>query len=110
MDQRNTPRRVGIVFSGGPAPGANAVIAAAASSFRRAGSEVLGILRGYSRLEQHTPGKELVSGTHYRLIEDRDLQGLRNARGVLIGTARANPGKAIKGPADFELPAKVSGL
>ena len=39
-------RRVGIVFSGGPAPGANAVISAAASSFLEAGVEVYGIFHG----------------------------------------------------------------
>ena len=35
-------RRVGIIFSGGPAPAANAVISAAATSFLSAGVEVIG--------------------------------------------------------------------
>jgi ATP-dependent phosphofructokinase / diphosphate-dependent phosphofructokinase len=39
-------RRVGILFSGGPAPAANAVIAAAASAFRRGGCQVIGIRQG----------------------------------------------------------------
>ena len=38
--------RVAIVFAGGPAPAANAVISAAADSFMRNGIEVLGILDG----------------------------------------------------------------
>src|SRR5579871_2828284 len=70
--------RVGIVFAGGPAPAANAVIAVAASSFRRRGVEVVGILHGYSALERDRPA-ELRAGEHYRVIEDRDLWGLRNA-------------------------------
>ena len=43
-------RRVAILFAGGPAPGANAVISTAASSFLRNDMEVLGILYGYSNL------------------------------------------------------------
>ena len=45
-------KRVAILFSGGPAPAANAVISTAAVSFLRAGIEVLGIKNGYSNLMQ----------------------------------------------------------
>ncbi len=104
-------QRVGIVFSGGPAPAANAVIAAAASSLRRSGSEVVGLLHGYSRVaEAALDGSGLQEGVHYRLIQDRDLRGLRNARGVLIGTARTNPGKQVTCLADLDDPAKTQGL
>jgi ATP-dependent phosphofructokinase / diphosphate-dependent phosphofructokinase len=103
--------RVGLLFSGGPAPGANAVIAAAASAFRRAGCEVIGILQGYTHLEgfnqQHGA---LHEGTHYRVITDADLRGLRNARGVFLGTARANPGREVNSPQDLEDPVKSAGL
>src|SRR5687768_16180794 len=85
-------RRVGIVFSGGPAPGANAVIAAAASTFRRDGYEVVGILHGYSALADYdATARPLVADQDYRLFSDRDLRGLRNTRGIFIGTARTNP-------------------
>jgi 6-phosphofructokinase len=95
--------RVAIVFSGGPAPGANAVISAAASTFKRDGYEVVGILHGYSALtDYNAKTRPLVEGEDYRVISDRDLRGLRNARGIFIGTARANPGKAIKKPADLK--------
>jgi len=43
-------RRVAILFAGGPAPAANAVISAAAISFLRNGIEVVGIKYGYSGL------------------------------------------------------------
>ena len=39
-------RRVAILFSGGPAPAANAVIASAAACFSKAGIEVLGLRNG----------------------------------------------------------------
>ncbi|HKP55984.1 MAG TPA: 6-phosphofructokinase [Polyangiales bacterium] len=104
-------QRVGLLFSGGPAPGANAVIAAAASAFRRAGCEVIGILQGYTHLESFKPGQSaLHEGTHYRTITDADLRGLRNARGVFLGTARANPGREVNSPQDFEDPVKSAGL
>ncbi len=43
-------KRVAILFAGGPAPAANAVISTAAVSFLRNDIEVLGILHGYSNL------------------------------------------------------------
>src|SRR5262245_28597974 len=86
--------RVGIVFAGGPAPGANSVIAVAASSFRRRGTEVIGILHGFSSIDRKRSGV-LRAGEHYRVFEDQDLWGLRGARGIAIGTARSAPGREI---------------
>ena len=43
-------KRVAILFAGGPAPAANAVISTAAASFRRNGIEVIGIMHGYAHL------------------------------------------------------------
>ncbi|MET0387995.1 MAG: 6-phosphofructokinase [Polyangiales bacterium] len=106
----NRIKRVGIVFSGGPAPGANAVIAAAASAFRRAGIEVVGILHGYTGLHDRRPGVALQPGVDYRLIQDADLRGLRNARGVWLGTARINPGREVNEVADLDDPQKTAGL
>jgi len=103
-------RRVAIVFSGGPAPAANAVIAAAASSFLEDGREVIGFLHGYSSLTQYDKKKPLREGEHYRLFHENDLRGLRNQRGIFIGTARANPGQGVGGPKDLEDPKKTAGL
>jgi 6-phosphofructokinase 1 len=98
------------VFSGGPAPGANAVIAAATMAFRRAGVPVVGVLHGYGRLLDYSPDQPLLAGRDYFVFEDHHLRGLRNARGIVIGTGRANPGKAIRGPADLEDADKTAGL
>ncbi|HEX7480617.1 MAG TPA: 6-phosphofructokinase [Polyangiales bacterium] len=104
-------QNVGIVFSGGPAPAANAVIAAAGSAFRRTGSQVIGLLQGYAGLlDPARAGGPLKEGVHYRMIENTDLRGLRNDRGVLIGTARLNPGKEVKCLADLDDPHKSRGL
>src|SRR5215468_546368 len=95
-------RRVAIVFSGGPAPSANAVISAAAISFMEDGREVIGFFRGYSNLQDYHPvSHRLLPDQHYRIFEERDLRGIRNARGILIGTARANPGKGVERPEDL---------
>ena len=42
--------RVAILFAGGPAPAANAVISTAATAFLRHNIEVVGVLNGYSHL------------------------------------------------------------
>jgi 6-phosphofructokinase 1 len=96
-------RRVGLVFSGGPAPAANAVISAAAISFLEDDREAIGFFHGYSNLnEYHAVSRRLLPDEHYRVFIEKDLRGLRNARGVLIGTARTNPGKGLSSPADLE--------
>jgi ATP-dependent phosphofructokinase / diphosphate-dependent phosphofructokinase len=104
-------RRVGMIFSGGPAPSANAVIAAAATSFLEDGREVLGFMHGYSKLQDYHPTKApLVEGDDYFKFGERDLRGLRNERGIIIGTARANPGKGISKPEHLASPEKTAKL
>jgi 6-phosphofructokinase 1 len=104
-------RRVGIIFSGGPAPSANAVIAAAATSFMEDRREVVGFFHGYSNLQDYHPTTHrMVPGEHYRVFHERDLRGLRNERGIIIGTARANPGKGVAKPEDLKDEAKTARL
>jgi len=107
----NRVKRVAIVFSGGPAPAANAVIAAAANSFLEAGTEVLGIFHGYTNLQEYDPvAHPMVESEHYRLLMPADIRGLRNSRGVIIGTARVNPGATIEAPSDLLDPEKTERL
>src|SRR5215813_11137879 len=101
-------KRVGIVFSGGPAPAANAVISAAATSFVEDDREVIGFFHGYSNLQDYHPvSHRLLPDEHYRIFVERDLRGLRNSRGIVIGTARSNPGKGIDKPEHLADPAKT---
>jgi ATP-dependent phosphofructokinase / diphosphate-dependent phosphofructokinase len=105
------PKTVGILFSGGPAPASNAVIGAAAGTFRRSGRQVVGLLHGYSALQTYDRAtRPLVEDVDYHVFQDRDLWGLRNARGVIIGTGRANPGKGVSSLADLDDPSKADRL
>lgn len=107
----NEIRRVGIVFAGGPAPAANAVISAAAISFLEDGRQAYGFFHGYSNLLRANAGSEpLRENEHYRVFSEKDVRGLRNSRGIMIGTSRANPGKPIKKPADLHDAEKTEGL
>ncbi|KAA8498644.1 Pyrophosphate--fructose 6-phosphate 1-phosphotransferase [Porphyridium purpureum] len=85
------------ILVGGPAPAANSVIGACAAAFLQNGHECVGFFHGYSNLQEYHPvSHRLLPDTHYRVFTERDLRGLRNSQGIIIGTARANPGKTIK--------------
>ncbi len=101
-------RRAAMLFSGGPAPAANAVLNAGVMSLRRAGVEVIGVRDGYTALMRFD-GAQLSDDAWFR-FEDHHLQGLRNERGVLIGTARAHPGRGVESVADLSDPVKSAGL
>ncbi len=81
-------RRVGILFAGGPAPAANAVISTAAAAFLRNGIHVTGILNGYSNLVNYRPENPLQVGVHYRNLDAQALKRTRNSQGIMIGTAQ----------------------
>lgn len=101
-------RKVALLFAGGPAPAANAVISTAAVSFLRNKIEVLGIRYGYSKLQEYTPDKPLVAGADYLQIDHTTLRRTRAAQGIIIGTARANPGKQISHPDHLKDPERVA--
>jgi 6-phosphofructokinase 1 len=102
--------RVAILFSGGPAPAANAVIASAAICFSRAGIETLGFLNGYTHLVDFQPGDKLEEGKAYVVLDHKQLEGRRTEQGIMIGTARANPGKALKESRDLKGPKATAAL
>ena len=101
-------RRVAILFAGGPAPAANAVISTCAVSFLRHGAEVIGIRRGYSKLIDYQPDQPLAAEEDYFQLDYQNLKRTRNAQGILIGTARANPGKSVSHPSHFDDPQRVA--
>lgn len=104
-------RRVAIIFSGGPAPAANAVISSAAQAFIQDGRQVIGFFHGYSNLQDYHPvTHRMLPDEHYRVFTDQDLRGIRGSRGIIIGTARSNPGKLIHEPADLKDPHKAEKL
>ncbi len=91
-------KRVAILFAGGPAPGANAVISTAAIAFLNSDIQVIGINYGYSRLVQYAEDRPMVEGHDYIKITHAELHHKRTAQGVMIGTARTNPGKQVNSP------------
>ena len=94
-------KRVAILFAGGPAPSANAVISAAAASFLKAGVEVIGIKHGYSSLIEYDPSQPLEEGKDYIMLTHSVLRRTRSMQGIIIGTARSNPGRNITCPQDL---------
>lgn len=103
-------RRVAILFAGGPAPAANAVISTAAVSFLRNKIEVVGIMHGYSHLVEYSPERPLVQGRDYMMIDHKALKRTRNSQGILIGTARTNPGKNVSHPDHLADPERTKPL
>lgn len=95
MAGRNGIKRVGILFSGGPAPAANAVISAAVLSFLNRGVEVYGFLDGYECLEQYSPERPLEQGCGYLKLTHDDVSAIRNHKEIILRTSRSNPGKLI---------------
>jgi ATP-dependent phosphofructokinase / diphosphate-dependent phosphofructokinase len=103
-------RRVAILFAGGPAPAANAVISTAAVSFLRNNIEVYGIKNGYSHLVEFGPDHPMTEGRDYIRITHSVLKRSRNSQGILIGTARANPGKNVSDPAHLKDAERIAPL
>ena len=103
-------RCAAILFSGGPAPAANAVISASAGSFLRNDIEVVGILNGYSHLAEFGPDHSMQEGRDYIPITSSVLKRTRNSQGILIGTARTNPGKGVSKPDHLKDPQRTAPL
>jgi 6-phosphofructokinase 1 len=103
-------KRVAIVFAGGPAPAANAVISTAAASFRRVGIEVLGILHGYAHLVDYRNDHPMTEGRDFIVLNQSNLRRTRNTRGILIGTSRTNPGKEVTEPGHLSDPNRTAQL
>jgi 6-phosphofructokinase 1 len=103
-------RRVAILFSGGPAPAANAVISTAAVSFLRNNIDVLGIRYGYSNLIKYGPDHPMEEDRDYIRITHQVLKRTRSSQGIMIGTARTNPGKGVSDPAHLKDPKRTAPL
>ena len=103
-------RRVAILFAGGPPPGANAVISTAAISFLKSGSEVLGMKHGYSSLIDYSSDEPLQEGRDWVHLTPEFMKRSRSSQGILIGTARANPGKLVSSPDHLDDPDRSAPL
>jgi len=103
-------KKVGILFSGGPAPSANAVISSVAETFIRDNVPVIGIMRGYEFLQDFNKNyPKLRKDVHYGNITE-NITKIRNRTGIFLRTSRANPGKDIKTMDDLNDPVKNARL
>lgn len=76
-------RRIGVLTGGGDAPGLNAVIRAVVKSAFNRKWEVIGIQEGFEGLLNTSKAKK---------ITDRDIMGILNMGGTILGTTnRGNP-------------------
>ncbi len=96
-------KKVAILFSGGPAPSANAVISSVALSFINAKVPIIGFFYGFEFLEEydHKNRYFLSPNVHYQVL-DETISRIRNRRGVFLKTSRANPGRDIQSPEDLQ--------
>jgi 6-phosphofructokinase 1 len=76
-----------------------------------AGREVVGFLQGYLYLQDYHPvTNRLEQNVHYKDLRLSDVTGIRNKRGILLGTSRANPGRRIHSPKDLDDPEKTKNV
>ena len=77
-------KRLGVLTSGGDAPGLNAAIRALArTAINRYGMEVIGIEQGYRGLIENK----------YRIITEQDISGILPQGGTILGASREKPFK-----------------
>ncbi|MDD5475271.1 MAG: 6-phosphofructokinase [Syntrophales bacterium] len=93
--------KVGILHSGGPAPGANRVLAGAAKQFLDRGIQVTGFYNGYEFIQDLDPFK-LVPGKHYTTLSREVISLILDDNSFYLKTSRANPGKMIAGSLDLK--------
>jgi len=76
----------------------SSTISTAAAAFLSNDIEVLGIRHGYSGLVEFGPDRPMQEGRDYVILNQQRLRRTRNTRGIMIGTARTNPGKDVSHP------------
>ena len=94
-------KKIGILFSGGPAPSANTVISSTSLNFLDNGIPVIGFIKGYENIQNFDrEAPNIEKNVHYVEI-GYDITQVRNERGVYLKTSRANPGKNVKTEEDL---------
>ncbi len=81
----------GILVGGGPAPGINGVIGAAATTALQGGARVIGILDGFKWLMEGVSAEELRA--HTRTLSTDEVAMIHQRGGSILHTSRANPTK-----------------
>jgi 6-phosphofructokinase 1 len=82
----HTPKKIGILVGGGPAPGINAVIGSATIRAALSGVEVVGILDGFQWIMKNDLD-------HVRHLTIADVSRIHFRGGSYLGISRSNPTK-----------------
>ncbi|MBQ2061815.1 MAG: 6-phosphofructokinase [Oscillospiraceae bacterium] len=98
--EKSAVRRIGVLTSGGDAPGMNAAIRSVARSAFRRGIEVVGIRRGYAGL---------ISGDIFPMTSS-DVSRIINRGGTVLYTARSDEFRTEKGQRKAAATCKLLGL
>jgi len=85
----DSPKRLGILVGGGPAPGINAVISAATIEAINQGFEVIGIRDGFKHLVRRDPST-------LQPLAIEDVSRMHLLGGSMLGTSRENPTKSLE--------------
>lgn len=101
--------KAAILHSGGPAPGANRVLAGAAKQFLDRGVPVLGFLNGCEFIQELSSAELELNKNYIEITKEVASQAI-DINGVILRTSRANPGKDIKSPLDLDNPQKTRKL
>ena len=81
----------GILVGGGPAPGINGVIGAAATAALQGGARVLGIRDGFKWLMEGSDGAAIED--HVKELSQEEVASIHLHGGSVLRTSRANPTK-----------------
>lgn len=95
--------KIGIIVSGGPAPGINSVISSAVITARKLGSEVVGFLGGFQGAVEHSD-RSVVP------LPLSDVTRVYKTGGSIIGTSRFNPFKSKESTERFKQTLKDHGI
>jgi 6-phosphofructokinase 1 len=79
--------KLALLVGGGPAPGINGVISAAAIEANEQGIEVIGFQDGFKHLVKN-------DGTQQRRLNIEDVKAINLRGGSVLGTSRTNPAKS----------------
>jgi 6-phosphofructokinase len=102
--------KIGILHSGGPAPGGNKVIYAAAMRAMDHSIGMQGFRNGYkylTKMDAQTIAGDKMMSLH---IDREIIRYVRDNDALVIKTSRDNPGKPIKSVADMDDPEKTKSL
>ncbi len=96
--------RIGVLHAGGPAPGGNRVLYAAALRAKDHHVPLVAFRQGYQHLIEKSPGE--IEKRWIIPIGREEIRYLRDQVSLLSGSSRANPGKEIQVLDDLNDPEK----